>query len=224
MSKIKSLELRKLLKELEFIESDFEYRSEMISTADSEFINSINIFLKDHPELKEIYDNKVTEKINQSIKKEEKSEEESEEESEENINHDINDDTTNSEDESEDIEENEEEIKNKKHLSQIKKLYREIVKLTHPDKIKNSKLNDLYLKATKYYDDNNKIGIYAVCNELQISYEISDDDISLIYDQITNYKNKISFIESTYTWKWYNCEDDSQKSQILLNYIKMKIK
>lgn len=221
MSKIKSLELRKLLKELEFIESDFEYRSEMISEADAKFINSINQFLKDHPELKEIYDNKVTEKINQSIKKEEKSEDEK---SEENNNDNISDDTEDTPNEPEDIEENEEEIKNKKHLSQIKKLYREIVKLTHPDKIKNSKLNELYLKATKYYDDGNKIGIYAVCNELEIPYEISDDDISLIYDQITNYKNKISFIESTYTWKWYNCEDEAQKNQILLNYIKMKIK
>ena len=44
MSKIKLLQLKKLLKELEYIESDFEYRSELISEADNEFIKSINNF------------------------------------------------------------------------------------------------------------------------------------------------------------------------------------
>ena len=68
MSKIKLLQLKKLLKELEYIESDFEYRSELISEADNEFIKSINNFLDDHPDIKDIYDKKINEKINQSIK------------------------------------------------------------------------------------------------------------------------------------------------------------
>jgi hypothetical protein len=216
MNKVKSLEFKKLFKELEFIESDFEYRNEIISEADSQFINSINQFLENHPELKEIYDNKVTEKINQSIKKKEESEEKNDDS--------ISDDTENSEDESEDIEKVEEETKDRKSVSEIKRLYREIVKLTHPDKVKNKKLNEMYLKATKYYDDNNKIGIYAVCNELSIQYEIKTEDIQLIYDEIKRLQQKINFLESTYTWKWYNCEDEEQKSQILLNYIKLKIK
>jgi hypothetical protein len=216
MDRVKLLGVKKLLKELEFIESDFEYRSEVINEADAKFINSINDFLLNHPELKEIYDNKITEKIDKSIKK-------SEEKSEQNVD-DIKDDTENQEAESDDIEENEKEVKDKKHISQLKKLYREIVKLTHPDKIKNSRLNELYLKATKYYDANNKIGIYAVCNELSINYEISDDDVSLISDEIRKYNQKISFIESTYTWKWYNCDDEQMKNQIMLNYIKLKIK
>ena len=80
------------------------------------------------------------------------------------------------------------------------------------------------MKATKYYDEINKIGIYAVCNELSIVYEIETEDISLIYDEIQKYQQKINFIESTYTWKWFNCENDEQKDQILLNYIKLKIK
>jgi hypothetical protein len=216
MNKVKSLEFKKLFKELEFIESDFEYRNEIISEADSQFINSINQFLENHPELKEIYDNKVTEKINQSIKKKEESEEKNDDS--------ISDDTENSEDESEDIEKVEEETKDRKSVSEIKRLYREIVKLTHPDKVKNKKLNEMYLKATKYYDDNNKIGIYAVCNELSIQYEITTEDIQLIYDEIKRLQQKINFLESTYTWKWYNCVDEEQKSQILLNYIKLKIK
>jgi hypothetical protein len=220
MNKVKLLEVKKLLKELEFIESDFDYRNEIIGEADSAFINSINQFLSLHPELKEIYDNKITEKINQSIKKTEEFSGESTTENSELVEPD---DIENEKIESENIEENEEEVKNQSHLSVIKKLYREIVKITHPDKIKNSRLNELYLKSTQYYDSNNKIGIYAVCNELNINYEISDDDIELIYGEIKKYQQKINFIESTYTWKWYNCDDDGLKNQILVNYIKQKI-
>jgi hypothetical protein len=218
MNKVKILEIRKLLKELEFIESDFEYRNEIIGEADSQFINSINEFLKKNPELKEIYDSKVTEKINQSIKKSEESSEQIDDPNNE------EDDSENETEESQTIEENQEETQDKKYISVIKKLYREIVKLTHPDKIKNERLNDLYLKATKYYDDNNKIGIYAVCNELNIQYEISDDDINLIYNEINKIQQKINFIEATYTWRWYNCDDEETKNQLLLNFIKLKIR
>lgn len=226
MNKVKLLEVKKLLKELEFIESDFEYRNEIVSEADTQFINSINEFLKNHPVLKEIYDNKITEKINQSIQKKQENEEKkvTEEEPEQTDFNNEDDDSNNKTEEPEDIEKNEPEVKSTKHLPQIKKLYREIVKLTHPDKIQNSRLNELYIKATSYYDVNNKIGIFAVCNELSIQYEIETDDIQLIYDEIQKYQQKIKFIESTYTWQWYNCEDAERKDQILLNFIKLKIK
>jgi hypothetical protein len=219
MNKLKELQIKKLLKELDYIESDFEYRNEIISEADSKFISSINSFLLNHPDLKEIYDNKVTEKINKSIQKKEESTESKESENEDTESNDK--DIENKE--PEDIEESDEDIKNKKPTSKIKKLYREIVKMTHPDKVKDGRLNDLYIKATKYYEDDNRIGVYAICNELNIPYELSDEDIDSIYNQIKKYEEKIRFIESTYTWKWYNTEDDSQKSQILMNYIKMRI-
>lgn len=215
MNKVKILEVKKLLKELEFIESDFEYRNEIIFEADSIFINSINNFLENHEELKKIYDNKITEKINQSIKKSEKSDEEI---------ITIEDDTIDTQDESEYTSQNEENIEDKESISIIKKLYREIVKLTHPDKAKNKNLNDIYLKATKFYDESNKIGIYSICDELNINYDIEEDDIVLISNEIKKIQEKISFIESTYTWQWYNCKDEVLKNQILINYIKLKIR
>lgn len=216
MNKLKSLQIKKLLKELEFIESDFEYRNLIVSEADTAFINSILEFLGQHPELKKIYDDKVTEKINKSIENSQKNKEE--------VEHlDNNEVTVDIEDEFE-IKEDEEKKEDKKNISHIKRLYREIVKLTHPDKVKNKKLNEIYLKATQYYDDNNKIGIYACCNELNIDYELQDEDFDLIDSQIKNYKNKINFLESTFTWKWYNCENESEKNQIMIEYIKVKIR
>ena len=214
MNKLKSLEIKKLLTELEFTESDFEYRNLAVSEADSLFINSINDFLGQHPELKKIYDDKITEKINKTIEKIQKK---SNDETENSENKNVQDDISS-------IEEEQKNDEDKANISQIKKLYREIVKLTHPDKVKSNKHNELYIKSSKYYESGNKIGIYSICNELDIEYEIEEDDVILISEQISSLKNKINFIESTFAWQWYNCEDEMLKSQILLNFIKLKIK
>jgi len=213
VNKLKSLEIKKLLKELEFTESDFEYRNLAVSEADSLFINSINDFLYQHPELKKIYDDKITEKINKTIEKIQKKSNDETEKLDENVQDDISP-----------IEEEHKNDEDKTNISQIKKLYREIVKLTHPDKVKSNKYKELYIKSSKYYESGNKIGIYSICNELDIEYEIEEDDVILISEQISNLKNKINFIESTFAWQWYNCEDEMLKSQILLNFIKLKIK
>lgn len=219
MEKLKGLQFKRLLKELEYIESDFEYRSEVISGADSEFIKSINSFLENHPELKEIYDKKINDRINQTIKNQTE------------INKTERDGETGGEisdtDEQKEIsnkDEVNEDIKDKNDIPpKIKKLYREIVKLTHPDKVKRKKLNDLYIKATNYYNLIDKVGIYRICNELDIDYELEDEDQSVIDTKISDFKNRITFLESTFTWKWFTTEDEMEKNQILIDYIKRRL-
>ena len=41
MDRIKLLEIKKLFKELDYVQSDFEYRSEIISEADTNFLNGV---------------------------------------------------------------------------------------------------------------------------------------------------------------------------------------
>lgn len=225
MSKIKRLETKKLLRELEFIESDYDYKNEVISEADGDFLNSVNAFLISHPELKEMFDKKINDKIDQMIKKKEdeartmvdKDEAERNEdgglgeESESKEENDINI----SEQDVQDIE----DVRSPK----LKKLYREIVKLTHPDKVKNSKLNDLYIKGTGFYDKNDLAGLYSICDELNIEYEVDEEDNVLISTKISTLKQRIGFMESTYTWKWHFSKDDSEKNNIILAYIRMQL-
>lgn len=214
MSKIKLLQLKKLLKELEYIESDFEYRSELISEADNEFIKSINNFLDIHPDIKDIYDKKINEKIDQSIKKNQESNtiteelEVTEDIEEEPIYESVMDNVV-----TDLVETN----------VKLKKLYREIVKLTHPDKIKKSNLNDLYIKATQFYNFNDKIGIYRICSELNIDYDIDDDDEIFISERIDSLRKRIIFLESTFTYKWFESESEEEKNKIMVEYIKLRI-
>ncbi len=215
MSRVKNLQVKRLLKELEYIESDFEYRNEVVSEADDDFIRNVNEFLKNHPDIKEVYDKKITEKINKSIdKKIEDSENESR-----TVNVSNTEDNQNEEKKDQ---ENEEDSRDVKH-NKIKKTYREIVKLTHPDITKNKKNNDLYITATKYYDQQDQIGLYKVCDKLNIEYEIDDKDEQSISDKISNLKVRIDFLEKTLTWKWHNTTDEVEKNQILINYIKLRI-
>jgi hypothetical protein len=201
MNRLQYLQTKKLFKELEYMESDFEYRNEIISEADSEFITQVNNFLDHHPELKEIYDEKIDNHIQQSILR-------NTEEVIELFESEVEEEIITYED---------------PKLPKVKKLYREIVKLTHPDKVDKKSLNDLYLSATKYYDNNDKIGIYKICTELDIDYDLDEDDNQIIESKIEDLKRRIEFLESTFTWQWINTNGDKEKTEMLINYIRMRL-
>ena len=200
MNRLQFLQTKKLFKELEYMESDFEYRNEIISEADSDFISKVNNFLEEHPKLKEIYDEKIDNHIQKGILK-------------------------NTEEIIEFFEEEqvEEEIFEEVKLPKVKKLYREIVKLTHPDKVEQKSLNDLYLTATRCYDKNDKIGLYKVCTELDIDYDLDEDDNQIIESKIDDLKRKIEFLESTFTWQWINTEGEKEKLEMMIQFIRMRL-
>jgi hypothetical protein len=211
MSKLKRLEVKKLLKELDFIESDFNYKNEIVFEADSEFIKSVNDLLEKHPMLKDVIDkktNKRVESVFSDIIKEALDKDNEIIEEEELVEDFINEEVVS--------------VVNPREVK-MKKLYRDIAKLTHPDKIVSEKLNDLYLKSTKLYKNSDITGIYYICDELGITYEIDDEDNEMITNKINSLKNRISFMESTLTWRWYHSENEKEKEQILLSYIKMQL-
>jgi len=201
MDRIKLLEIKKLFKELDYVQSDFEYRSEIISEADTNFLNVVNSFLDDHPELKELYESKVNERVNQFIHTE----------SYEPIIEQPQDDFE------------EEEIFSDDKSPKVKKLYREIVKITHPDKSDKKSHNDIYVKATECYDMNDKIGIYKICTELDIDYDIEYEDNIEIQKRIDDLKGRITFLESTFTYQWIRIDDEIQKNEMMINFIKTRL-
>ena len=211
MSKLKRLEVKKLLKELDFIESDFNYKNEIVFEADSEFIKSVNDLLEKHPMLKDVIDKKTNKRVNSvfsDIIKEALDKDNEVLEEEELVEEFINEEVVN--------------VVNPREVK-MKKLYRDIAKLTHPDKIVSEKLNDLYLKSTKFYKNSDITGIYYICDELGITYEIDDEDNEMITNKINSLKNRISFMESTLTWRWYHSENEKEKEQIVLSYIKVQL-
>lgn len=192
MLNLKKLEVNRLIKELEYVKSDYEFKSEVLKEADILFLNGVDDLLNRNSELKSIYNDRVEKKILEKIEYKK--------------NQDVFQD----------------DFKEDNKTDKIKKLYRQIVKITHPDKIVDSILNKMYLAANDYYDSNDILGIYKICDQLSIEYEIDTNDIDLIKDQISVMKDRISFIESTLAWKWYS-EENINKNELLINYIRSQI-
>lgn len=193
VNNLQKLEVNRLIKELDFVKSDLDYKSELLSEADNHFMKSVSNFLDNHPHLKQVFEERLQKKSNIII--------------EENIN---------SIPESDIIEE---EIKGPK----LKSLYRTIAKTTHPDKFNDNNLKELYLEATSAYESNDILAIFAVCDKLKIPYEVTEEETNLLRLEIKTLRNRLGFIESTFTWQWFNQEEENQKYLIVLNYIKSQM-
>jgi hypothetical protein len=195
MNNIHQLEIRKLLKELDYLKSDYEYKNEIVFEADNSFMRTLNDFLDKNFVLKEMFDNKVNGKIDTLIK------------------------PSIAEDSEVYLVDKIDKVVDKN----LKKIYRSIVKKTHPDKITDFRLNNLYIIASDMYDSNDIIGIYSICDQLEIPYELNIEELETLKSRISMMKNRVSFMESTFTWKWYHTDNENEKSKILIEYLKSKI-
>jgi len=205
---IRKLEIHRLIKELDFVKSDYDYKSELLVGADAEFIRDVNIFLEGHPELKNLFDEKT--KVSEvSI-------------------------PTNNDPIVETLVETAEPISYKPNMEdyeivtvpkdpKLKSLYRNIVKSTHPDKVNDFYLKELYMEATKAYDDNSLLPILTICGKLGIPYDISEEETNLIKDEISTIKTKSQFLENTYTWNWCQHTDVNIREMVILSYVKKQI-
>ena len=211
MNRLKNLEMNKLFKELDYIQSDFEYTNEVITTSELDFLNDVTNFLKINPQLKELYDRKIQNRIDDLISKNQVSEE-------------LQILDSDAIEEKEIVENNiEEDIIDNDVDKKIKSVYRSIVKLTHPDKVKDNKLNNYYLKATNLYDKKDIIGLYSICPEIGIIFDFNEINVVDIKDKIQTLKDRIKFMESTFTWKWFYSKDEDERMLLIFNFIKMQI-
>jgi hypothetical protein len=188
------LEFDKLIKELDFIDSDLNYKFNILKKADEDFMRNVNSVLDDFPKLRELLDSNNNKRL---------------------VN--IPEPVVN-----QNVEEIGELITESKP-TKLKNLYRQIAKSTHPDKTKQDNLNEVYLDAQKAYETNNIIKILSICEKLKIQYDITVEEVDLIKEEIETKKQRINFLESTYTWKWYMEQSIETKVKIILNYLEAQL-
>jgi uncharacterized protein YcbK (DUF882 family) len=193
------LEFNRLIKELDFIDSDLVYKSNVLKKADEDFMTNVNVVLESYPQLKSLLDDKLKKTMNLIHQKEQISE--------------------NSKIEEQIVETTEilHEVKDPK----LKTLYRQIARTTHPDVACN--LNEVFLDAQKAYDSNDLVQILSICEKLKINYEITAEEFEIIKGEISLKKQRIQFLESTYTWRWYNEQSIETKIKIILNYLETQL-
>lgn len=106
----------------------------------------------------------------------------------------------------------------------LKKIYHKIVKLTHPDKVQNEILNNIYIDASNAYEENDIMTLYSICGNLYIDILIDEEEINMIREKIEEFKTKISFLKETFTYKWMISSKESDKNKIIISYIKDNIR
>lgn len=194
MENISKIESIKILKHLDYIRSEYEYMREIINTKDNLFLDEVNKFIEGHPDVKKLLNLK-----------------------EKNI--DTKEDNNKEDIEIETEAEVEKTSKKVEKSQKIKNIYRKIAKITHPDSTKNDVLNNLYRKATYFYEISDINSLYKICEDLEIKYEIDEEEINKMYEEIEDYKERITFLERTFTWDWHKAKN---KQRVIMEYIKDK--
>jgi hypothetical protein len=113
-------------------------------------------------------------------------------------------------------EEEEYEPEEEKKPESMRKLYRRISKMTHPDKIDSEFLNEYFKKASTAYAENNISELITIASFLNI--DTSDVDKEEIINQLrSDIVTKQFFIantKSSIAWRWANAKNDKEKEQI----------
>jgi len=181
-SKLKKLQIKKLIQEYSYLKTDLEYKFQIIDENKQNFINKIS---------------ESTEKL--GINKDGIVGGSDENPIKENLNN-------------EDVSEN---IKTK-----VKKIYREIVKLIHPDKTESNEFINLYYQATNYSEEYNLLGLYFICLDLKIDFEFDSEDIEFLEKLIELKKKECDNLTKSFVWLWCQLESEDKKNKIVELFIK----
>lgn len=101
----------------------------------------------------------------------------------------------------------------------MKNLYRQIVKLTHPDKTmhKNNKkeLNELYIRSKKAMDSLDVYELLTICDRLDIKYDIDINQKDILEENLEKKKSHLKSLEESFIWLWIKAQTDIEKDIIV---------
>lgn len=126
-------------------------------------------------------------------------------------------------------EKKDEEVKDKKidpevvspqTKKKVRNIYREIVKVTHPDKINSDEFLEVYINATKAADEFNLFELYKICAELRIDVELDTDDVGLLMALIHSKREELKKIDFSFIWLWINARNESEKEELIKIFVK----
>lgn len=193
--KLKQLEIKKIFQEYNLLLVDDEYKKEMINEYRADFLTEIE------NKRRELGIEPEVPKIDDESKAENMDSSDEVAEPTKTIIH-VNEETK----------------------KKLKKIYKEIVKKTHPDKTNSEKHLDMYIKSKQAYEENNIIDLYSICIDLQIEFDYDVIDIKSMLEIIDHKKMKLKNLESSYLWLWVHSQDEAEKEKIISLFIQAYVK
>ena len=102
----------------------------------------------------------------------------------------------------------------------LKKIYREIVKLTHPDKVEDKGLNETYINAKNAYEQYDLFELYFIGKSLKIYFKLTLEETRILNELIDVKKEDILKLERSFVWLWINAKSDIEKIDVVNSFIK----
>lgn len=102
----------------------------------------------------------------------------------------------------------------------LKKIYREIVKLTHPDKCDDELMNDFYLKSKDAYESFDLFELYFIAKSLNINFKLTLTEKKVLNDLIEYKRDEIKKLESSFIWLWINASSEDEKKELVDRFLK----
>jgi len=106
----------------------------------------------------------------------------------------------------------------------IKKIYRNIVKVTHPDRVDSDELKELYMEATEAYEAYNIFELCFISKKLNIKVKLSLEETKTLNELIITKKDEIKKIESSFIWLWLITPNENDKNELVDRFIEKHYK
>jgi len=231
MSKQLKYQLKKTLKKAEFVQADLEYHEELTGEAKLLFLEEVSLmFAALAPETRMELNRKLEAKEAAALAAAAAVADQKEQSENAAANNPAVDPGTDLEcsehvSEEEDTKEDTQNIKLKS--PELKKLFRKIAELTHPDKILAKGASEeeaavgekIFKKAKEALDRENWFVLYTIAIELGIEIEKeSESYIHWIEQDIENTMKIIEQMSNKTYWHWYIATDNKRKKKALYHY------
>lgn len=106
----------------------------------------------------------------------------------------------------------------------MKKMFRDVMKKTHPDKVKSEELVGIYIKSKEAYELNDLLSLSHYANKLNIEVRLNVVEIKILKDLLLKKKESLEVIESSWLWLWYNSKTKEGKKKVVELYYEKHIK
>ena len=106
----------------------------------------------------------------------------------------------------------------------MKKMFRDVMKKTHPDKVKSEELVEIYIKSKEAYELNDLLSLSHYANKLNIEVRLNVVEIKILKDLLAKKKESLEVIESSWLWLWYNSKTKEEKKKVVELYYEKHIK
>ena len=122
----------------------------------------------------------------------------------------------NSEEQEVPVDDGEHELEEERKPESMRKLYRRISKITHPDKVESEFLNEYFKKASAAYAENNISELITIASFLNIDTSDVDKDeiIKELKGDIFTKQFFIANTKSSIAWRWAHAETEEEKEEI----------